>query len=48
LLLLICLLLRVVPSTFGSYNKIDPKAAQIRYIVEPPDARVPRLDLSVR
>src|SRR5712692_4899539 len=39
---------RVVPAPFGSYNEIDHRAAQISYVVEPAEARVPNLELIVR
>jgi len=39
---------RVVPAPFGSYNEIDHGAARIRYVVEPPTAQVPNLEMVVR
>jgi hypothetical protein len=38
----------VVAAPFGSYNEIDHRAAQISYVVEPAEARVPHLELIVR
>src|SRR6266567_4509113 len=39
---------RVVPAPFGSYNEIDHRATRISYVVEPPEARVPNLEMVVR
>src|SRR5437879_6497779 len=39
---------RVVSAPFGSYNEINHRAAQISYVVEPAEARVPHLELIVR
>lgn len=39
---------RVVPAPFGSYNEIDRDAARIRYVVEPAEATVPHLEMTVR
>ncbi len=39
---------QVVRAPFGSYNEIDHRAARIRYVVEPPDAQVPNLEMVVR
>jgi DNA-binding CsgD family transcriptional regulator len=39
---------RVVRAPFGSYNEIDRGATRIRYVVEPAEATVPHLELTVR
>ena len=39
---------RVVPAPFGSYNEIDHRAAEISYVVEPPEPQVPHLEMAVR
>lgn len=39
---------RVVAAPFGSYNEINPRAARIKYVVEPAGALVSGLELSTR
>jgi DNA-binding CsgD family transcriptional regulator len=44
----IAALRRVVHAPFGSYNEISPRATLIRYVVEPAEALVSGLQLSLR